>query len=56
VRAHGGVHTATLEDAADGEARVTFAEPARGIAPGQLVAFYLGDEVLGGGTIARALR
>ncbi|HEV2685083.1 MAG TPA: aminomethyltransferase beta-barrel domain-containing protein [Actinomycetota bacterium] len=26
------------------------------MAPGQLVAFYLGDEVLGGGTIARATR
>ena len=35
---------------------VRFAEPQRGIAPGQLVAFYLGDEVLGGGTIARATR
>jgi tRNA U34 2-thiouridine synthase MnmA/TrmU len=35
---------------------VRFAEPQRGISPGQLVAFYAGTEVLGGGTIVRALR
>lgn len=56
VRAHGGLFAADL-DAWDGEAAsVRFAEPQRGIAPGQLVAFYDGDEVLGGATIARALR
>jgi len=55
VRAHGGVAAAGLEDASPDRARVCFAEPQRGIAPGQLVAFYLGDEVVGGGTIARAI-
>lgn len=54
VRAHGVAHPATLTDAGAGSAVVRFTEPQRGIAPGQLVAFYLGDEVLGGGTIARA--
>jgi len=56
VRAHGGVAAAGLLDMDGDRARVRFAEPQRGIAPGQLVAFYLGDEVLGGGTIARATR
>lgn len=56
VRAHGAVHAATLTDAEQQAASVRFADPQRGIAPGQLVAFYRGDEVLGGGTIARALR
>ncbi|HLW18013.1 MAG TPA: tRNA 2-thiouridine(34) synthase MnmA [Actinomycetota bacterium] len=56
VRAHGGVAAAGLLDVDGDRARVGFAEPQRGIAPGQLVAFYLGDEVLGGGTIARANR
>lgn len=32
-------------------ARVTFEQPQRGIAPGQSVVFYAGDEVLGGGII-----
>jgi tRNA-specific 2-thiouridylase len=56
VRAHGGVAAGGLLDVEADRARVRFAEPQRGIAPGQLVAFYLGDEVLGGGTIARATR
>jgi tRNA-specific 2-thiouridylase len=57
VRAHGGACAATLEraEAAAATATVRFAQPQRGIAPGQLAAFYRGDEVLGGGTIARAL-
>lgn len=56
VRAHGGVHAAGLFDVDGDRVRVGFDAPQRGIAPGQLVAFYLGDEVLGGGTIARAMR
>jgi tRNA-uridine 2-sulfurtransferase len=56
VRAHGGVHEAGLLDVSQTRASVRFTEPQRGIAPGQLVAFFRGDEVLGGGTIARALR
>jgi len=51
VRAHGAPIPATLT----GDSTVRFGEPQRGIAPGQLVAFFVGDEVLGGGTILRAL-
>jgi tRNA-specific 2-thiouridylase len=54
VRAHGAVHRARLLDVSDDRATVRFIEPQRAIAPGQLVAFYVGDEVLGGGTIVRA--
>jgi tRNA-specific 2-thiouridylase len=35
-------------------ARVAFAEPQYGVAPGQACVFYAGDRVLGGGWIARA--
>ena len=56
VRAHGVAHPAGLTTVGGDRAVVTFGEMQRGIAPGQLVAFYRGDEVLGGGTIARALR
>ncbi len=55
IRAHGTQIAATLEGVEDGTATVRFAVPQRGVAPGQLVAFYAGDEVLGGGTIARSL-
>ncbi|MFY9586376.1 MAG: tRNA 2-thiouridine(34) synthase MnmA [Actinomycetota bacterium] len=55
IRAHGAEIPATLETVGDGTATVRFAQPQRGVAPGQLVAFYAGDEVLGGGTIARSL-
>jgi tRNA-specific 2-thiouridylase len=54
VRAHGVAQTAAVADVDAERAVVNFAVPVRGIAPGQLVAFYDGDEVLGGGTIARA--
>jgi tRNA-specific 2-thiouridylase len=54
IRAHGAAVPAAVEALEDGEARVTFARPERGVAPGQTVAFYAGDEVLGGGTIAAA--
>jgi tRNA-specific 2-thiouridylase len=36
--------------------RVEFRAPQRGVAPGQSVVVYRGDEVLGGGRIVRALR
>lgn len=37
----------------DDEARVTFAWPVRAVTPGQAAVFYQGEEVLGGGIIAR---
>ncbi len=42
---------ATLEPISENKAKLLFDAPQRGIAPGQSVVFYQGDEVLGGGTI-----
>ena len=42
---------ATVEPLPGGRIRMVFAEPQRAITPGQAVAFYDGDLVLGGGTI-----
>jgi tRNA-specific 2-thiouridylase len=56
IRAHGEEIPAVLEAAGPGTATARFGRAQRGVAPGQLVAFYTGDEVLGGGTIARAVR
>jgi tRNA-specific 2-thiouridylase len=43
-------------DVSDGasEARVVFAQPQRAIAPGQTVAFYVGEVVVGSGVIETA--
>ena len=46
---------ARLYDTGDGQARVALEQPLRDISPGQAVVLYQGDEVLGGGIIARAL-
>jgi len=43
---------AVLENAPNGEVRVTFDQPQRAITPGQAVVFYDGDLVVGGGWIA----
>ena len=55
IRAHGSEIAATIEAVDDGTATVRFGASHRGVAPGQLVALYAGDEVLGGGTIVRSL-
>ncbi|MFL6386876.1 MAG: tRNA 2-thiouridine(34) synthase MnmA [Terriglobales bacterium] len=47
---------AVLENALNGEVRVTFDEPQRAITPGQAVVFYQDDVVVGGGWIAETLR
>ena len=47
---------AVLENASNGEVRVTFDEPQRAITPGQAVVFYDGDLVVGGGWIAETAR
>ncbi len=45
---------AVVENAGNGEVRVTFDEPQRAITPGQAVVFFDGDLVVGGGWIAEA--
>jgi tRNA-specific 2-thiouridylase len=47
---------AVLENAPNGEVRVTFDKPQRAITPGQAVVFYQGDLVVGGGWIAETAR
>jgi len=51
IRAHGEVTPAVATVHAGG-VEVAFTEAARGVAPGQAAAFYLGDRVLGSATIA----
>jgi tRNA-specific 2-thiouridylase len=47
---------ATLIEARGETAVIRFAKRQRALTPGQAIAFYAGDEVLGGGTIERAWR
>ena len=62
IRAHGDPVEATVERSSGSRRHpadrwtVTFARPRRQAAPGQAAVFYRGDEVLGGGTIARLIR
>ena len=51
VRAHGGLAAARIVPDGRG-VRAELAEPLRGVAPGQAVAFYVGDRVIGSATIA----
>jgi len=48
--------SAVLENAPNGEVRVTFDQPQRAITPGQAVVFYDGDIVVGGGWIAETAK
>ncbi len=50
VRAHGGLAPARVLPG-DDAVRVELAEPLRGVAPGQAVAFYVDDRVVGSATI-----
>lgn len=54
IRAHGRSIPATIAAAAGETAAVRLADPERGVAAGQTIAFYDGDRVLGGGIIAAA--
>jgi tRNA-specific 2-thiouridylase len=56
IRHRHGPAPAVLENAPNGEVRVTFDEPQRAITPGQAVVFYHGDLVVGGGWIAETAR
>ncbi len=47
---------ASLSNRGEGTWRVDFETPQHAVAPGQAAVFYRGNEVLGGGTIAAALR
>jgi tRNA-specific 2-thiouridylase len=53
-RAREPVVRAHLQVVGVGRARVAFAEPQAGVAPGQACVFYQGTRVLGGGWIDRA--
>jgi tRNA-specific 2-thiouridylase len=55
LRAHGGEVPVAAEPA-DGALRVRFAEPVRGVAPGQAVVLYEGTRVVGSATIATTQR
>lgn len=53
IRYRGAEAAAVVEPTEDG-AVVEFRSPQRGVAPGQSAVFYIGDEVMGGGTIRSA--
>jgi tRNA-specific 2-thiouridylase len=55
LRAHGGETEVTAE-VVDGELRVHFTEPVRGVAPGQAIVLYDGTRVVGSATIASTVR
>ena len=55
IRAHHEAAAARLEPREDGTAAVWFDTPQAAITPGQLAVFYVGERVIGGAPIARAL-
>ena len=56
VRYRGDDIGSVVEPIGADRARVEFRNPQRAVAPGQSVAFYAGDEVVGGGRIVEAVR
>ncbi len=56
VRAHGREMACSVERVDGGELRVRLDEPARGVAPGQLLALYDGTRVVGSATLSSAVR
>jgi tRNA-specific 2-thiouridylase len=56
IRYRGEASAAVVVPDGDDRATVEFRAPQRAVTPGQSVVFYSGDEVVGGGTIAAALR
>ncbi|MFG2938916.1 tRNA 2-thiouridine(34) synthase MnmA [Streptomyces sp. NPDC048282] len=55
LRAHGG-ETEVSAELVDGELRVTFTAPVRGVAPGQAIVLYDDTRVVGSATIASTVR
>ncbi|CAM5696877.1 tRNA-specific 2-thiouridylase MnmA OS=Streptomyces fumanus OX=67302 GN=mnmA PE=3 SV=1 [Streptomyces fumanus] len=55
LRAH-GEETEVTAELVDGHLEVTFAEPVRGVAPGQAIVLYDGTRVVGSATIALTVR
>ena len=56
VRSGPAEHPAVLEEVTEQGAVVRFLQPVRAVTPGQACVLYDGDEVIGGGEIAAALR
>ena len=56
IRYRGDEIDAVVEEMAGGRALIRFRRPERAVSPGQAVVVYTGEEVLGGGTIVRAIR
>jgi tRNA-specific 2-thiouridylase len=56
IRYRGEDVAAVVKPTEGSEARVEFRSPQRGVAPGQSVVVYRGEELLGGGRILEALR
>lgn len=55
IRYAQGAAAARLESLAGGGAEIYFDEPQFAVTPGQIAAFYVGDELIGGGWIESAL-
>lgn len=55
IRSHGSAVPAVVDPDGD-RARIEFRSPQRGVAPGQSVVVYRGNELLGGGRIVESIR